>query len=147
MKPEYAAWVNEHCPTYEKAFGNCRYIATLMAKAFPELRLVRGFFHSVAWGQRGHWWCVAADDSIVDPTAHQFPPHNEPAAAMPVECYEEFTGSDKDLPTGVCAECGGPTFNYASFCSDACHDATVAELNASLDAGHRAPLWNLPRQP
>lgn len=121
-RPPYAAWIHEHVPTPEAAFGNCRYISGLMTEFFPELRQVRGFYHCTEWGRRGHWWCVTSDGAIVDPTALQFPSAGRGD-------YEEFTGSDDELATGTCYECGEDVFMGRTFCSSACESTAVAELN------------------
>ena len=74
--------------------GTCKQAAEAAVAADPVLRLVRGWYFDPAWGQQEHWWAAAADGTIVDPTAAQFP-HGGIAAF-----YAEFDG------WGVCEECG-----------------------------------------
>jgi hypothetical protein len=132
MKPEYAAWIMEHCPDYKSAYGMCSGTTVNMVEAFPELRRVRGHYHCPSWGEREHWWCVDERGSVVDPTAHQFP-GRAPAVSLPLDVatarYEEFTGDDSELPTGVCMDCGLAVYNDATFCSSGCEEATCAYLN------------------
>lgn len=96
-----------------------------MQAAFPELKRVRGHYICPVWGEREHWWLVAPDGSIVDPTRDQFPSRGEFE-------YVELP-ADAEEPIGMCANCGG--YSYASkgggdtVCSDACGDAYVAYLN------------------
>lgn len=96
-----------------------------MAEAFPELRQVKGHIYDTFWGKRAHWWCVAPEGEIVDPTATQFPA---------LERYEEYRAGDK-VCVGVCMDCGtklwaDPTIPYDSrFCSKRCEDATINYLN------------------
>ena len=76
-------------------------------------------------GREQHWWCVAPDDSIVDPTLEQY------AAVM---LYAELDLDDPEvrrgIPTGVCMDCGGDVYEGATFCSDACEASTRAYLNS-----------------
>lgn len=73
------------------AQGSCRSAALKMAAAFPELRVAQGWVSIPAVnglsrlqpipgaimvvGQKAratHWWCVAPDGSVWDPTGDQF---------------------------------------------------------------------------
>lgn len=111
MKPEYESWIKTNIR--ENPFGECRMAAQVMASAFPALRIVRGHYYCLIWGERGHWWCEEKDGTVVDPTAAQFPTKG-------TGTYKEFTGNDEDLPTGRCANCGEPTYHHATCCSDRC---------------------------
>ncbi len=74
MKPEYADWVADYSKRHDGALlGQCEDAVKRMVEAFPELTIVRGHVFVMRWGQRAHWWCVAPDESVVDPTAKQFP--------------------------------------------------------------------------
>ena len=85
--------------------GTCGWAVDQMVAAFPELRRVRGHY-----GFTPHWWCVAPDGVIWDPSQRQF----QVAAA-----YVEYTGPD---PIGKCMNCGDLiwTGTRTSACSDEC---------------------------
>jgi hypothetical protein len=117
MNPEYEAWIKVNVS--ENPLGDCRAKAEMMVKTFPELRLVRGHYHCMIWGQRGHWWCETGDGKTVDPTAAQFP-----SGGLGV--YKEFTGDESELSTGRCPNCGEPCYHEKNFCSDSCSSAYVA---------------------
>jgi hypothetical protein len=121
MRPEYSAWIKANVDG--DGFGFCRSYAEKMVKAFPELRVVRGHYYCVVWGQRGHWWCETEAREIVDPTAAQFP-------SKGAGVYDGFTGDDSELPTGRCPNCGEFCFHGKSFCSDDCGRSYVAWINA-----------------
>ena len=122
MKPEYEAWIKANVK--ENPLGECKRMAEAMAAAFPELRVVRGHYYCMVWGERGHWWCETSDHEVVDPTAAQFP-------TLGAGVYAEFTGLDSELPTGRCSNCGEACYNHANFCSDACGRAWVKMLNTA----------------
>ena len=103
-------------------YGKCAEITQRMADAFPELRRVRGHYYCVAWGERGHWWLVASDGTIVDPTASQFPSRGNGV-------YVEHKDSDPE-PTGMCPNCGGYIYGGGEVCSDECGNSYVAYLNS-----------------
>lgn len=93
----YAEWITAYERRHEgKLLGRCREAATEMAAAFPELRIARGHATVLSWGIRGHWWLVAPNGAIVDPTKSQFPL---------VLDYEEWTPGD-EVRVGKCMECG-----------------------------------------
>lgn len=110
--------------------GACSTATLEMVEAFPELRRAGGFVF-VAWGRDEHFWCVAPDGSIVDPTAAQFPGG--------VFRYDELDLNDPKtreiVPTGYCMNCGGDTFKGATFCDQDCE----ADFGAALqeDAAER----------
>ncbi|MGH9388965.1 MAG: hypothetical protein ACRD1Z_05065 [Vicinamibacteria bacterium] len=120
MKAEYDAWIKANVEG--DGFGLCKGYARRMAQAFPELRLVRGYYHDALWGRRGHWWLALPDGSIVDPTAAQFPTRGNGE-------YEEFTGDESELPTGKCPNCGEFCYDGRSFCSEECGRSFAAYLN------------------
>lgn len=99
----------------------------MMVEQFPELRLVRGFVR----GGGHHWWCVAPNGQIIDPTAAQFGDSLTPAD------YEEFDESlTHTLPTGKCPNCADFLYYHASICSKACLREFLLDLGrdpASLD--------------
>lgn len=133
MLDKYFVWIITNVPG--TGYGQCKDYSQAMLRAFPELRLVRGFFHCV-WGARQHFWLVAPDGSVVDPTRRQFPGMGE---------YEEL--QDHELadrcPTGVCMDCGGQVFRFNRFCSPQCEAVTEKYLNGA----EPAPLPPRPERP
>jgi hypothetical protein len=122
----YAEWIEAYVASQPDRFvrGKCDEATRAMVAAFPELRRAAGFVYC-RWGRDQHWWCVAPDGAIVDPTVEQF---------GAVFRYEELDLNDpesvKRIPTGVCADCGGDTYEGKYFCSDECERATTAYLNS-----------------
>lgn len=100
-----------------KGRGKCKDLAGALAQAFPELRLVAGYYYDIAWGPQQHWWCVDASGKVFDPTADQFPTKGRGV-------YEEVAVEDR--PVGVCMECGDDVFRDSPaaphFCSKECGD-------------------------
>ena len=106
--------------------GRCQEMARSAQREDPTLRVVRGYFLDLIWGEQPHWWCVRPDGSIVDPSGEQFPSF---ATATP-SCYIEYDG------TLVCESCGkegkegDPDWEivgngHYAVCSDRCHYALV----------------------
>lgn len=115
MNQAYADWI---AANVTETYGKCHEVSQAMAAAFPELRLVRGHYYCIAWGERGHWWLATPDGSIVDPTAAQFPSKGTGE-------YVEWDDSQPE-PTGRCPQCGELCYDGDYLCSDACHVAYVA---------------------
>jgi len=104
----YGQWIAEHVP---EPRGRCAEATTEMVAAFPELRRVRGHYWNPYINREvPHWWCVASDGTVVDPTAAQFP-----CAWM--GDYTEHVGHE---PTGKCPNCSGYVYDGGTVCSDAC---------------------------
>ena len=124
----YAEWITSYVTSVNgHTLGKCGHATAAMKLQFPELRIVCGFAHC-AWGARQHWWCVAPDGQIIDPTASQFPGVFE---------YEELDLKDPTtrarVPTGPCYWCGEDCFDpWYSVCSQECNDKAMAELNREL---------------
>lgn len=123
---EYDEWIRGY---YERhggfVRGKCQKAVEEMKAAFPELRIVAGFAH-VSWGRDQHWWCIAPDGTVVDPTAAQFP--------LPIR-YEELDLNDpktrERVPISKCMNCGKETYTSslsADMCSQTCADDFVAFL-------------------
>jgi hypothetical protein len=112
--------------------GLCSEATTKMVVAFPELRRACGFATWVANRvvRDQHWWCVAPDGMIVDPTRAQF-------GGQPVD-YEEINLDDPNdrarIPTGRCMNCSGDVFGGATFCSDACEANTMTDMGCTRTA-------------
>lgn len=69
----YRQWIDKRYPTTKAALGRGKQAVCAMKEAFPELRITIGFIlHSGAREPQPHWWLVAHDGYIVDPTAVQF---------------------------------------------------------------------------
>jgi hypothetical protein len=120
----YDAWIDAlnlpPCPS-----GLCGAVTQAMAKAFPELRRVRGHVVDVSEddGRRyPHWWLVTATGEIVDPTVRQF----DGMVAM----YESWIEGAPE-PTGKCHDCGGYVYTGGMFCSEACARSTENWLNGT----------------
>lgn len=113
---DYDAWIAAHAT---EPYGRCKELSDRMLLAFPELRQVRGHYFDAAWGEREHWWLVAPDGAVVDPTAAQFPTkgHGE---------YVPWQEGDPE-PVGKCMNCGNYCYEHANWCSDDC----AAALNAA----------------
>lgn len=123
----YAEWIAAFVER-SKGFtrGKCATATREMVAAFPELRRAGGFAH-VIWGRDQHWWCVAPDGSIVDPTASQF-------GLAGVFQYEELDFNDPAtrarVPTGHCMDCGGDVYGGATFCGPECEAATTEYMRS-----------------
>lgn len=108
--PRYTAWIESHRDPNDKlrGLGKCRQFSEEMAKEFPELRVTAGYYWdfgplAMRPGPNGHWWCVAPDESIVDPTAYQFGTNGEGD-------YEEVP--EHERPVGKCMNCGDEVYRY-----------------------------------
>lgn len=114
----YESWCAKFVERHVRVAGLCRYASEQVALAFPELRVVRGF----CMGNQ-HWWTVAPDGQIVDPTASQF------GSPTPSD-YTPFDESRaRELPTGKCMICGDHLYYNASACSADCARELVAEYS------------------
>lgn len=122
----YHVWIEENYPG-ESGYGKCAEATERMVVEFPELRRVRGHYFCSAWLWREHWWCVAADGAVVDPTAGQFPSRG-------VGEYREWDES-KPEPTGRCPNCGKYCYDGRTCCSDRCTTEYQAYIRSSLNGG------------
>lgn len=120
----YDEWIAANYPDHDRAYGRCKPATDAMLQAFPELRQVRGTYLDAVWGERTHWWLVAPDGRVVDPTAAQFPTKGR-------GLYEELKPGDP-VPSGVCMDCGDTVYDGATFCSDACERATARYLATGI---------------
>jgi hypothetical protein len=100
--------------------GTCEEATLAMQVAFPTLTRVRGHYYCPLWGEQEHWWLVAADGTIVDPTASQFP---SAGRGMYIPWDES-----RAEPTGICPNCGEYAYGSGTCCSQTCHAAYVAYL-------------------
>lgn len=127
---QYAVWIDAFVHRFNNFVrGRCDQATIEMVATFPELRRVAGFAHWFASNGRPirdqHWWCVAPDGTVVDPTFAQF---------LPPVRYEELDLNDPDtearIPTGVCMNCGEDAYEGRYHCSDECEEVTLAEFNS-----------------
>lgn len=119
----YADWIASH--VLDDPTGQCLFWCEIMQDVFPELMLARGHAQPpvpIPGRPQGyaHWWLVAENGAIVDPTAGQYP------WAL---TYVPYDASASE-PTGRCHECGGYAYDYAALCSAACARAYVAQMTA-----------------
>ena len=119
----YAEWIREHVQS--DGYGQCAELTEQMARAFPELKRVRGHYYDICWGERAHWWLVTPDGYIVDPTAAQFPTKGRGH-------YDPWDESEHE-PTGKCINCGGYVLDGSSCCSDEC----AAEAESYITAARK----------
>jgi hypothetical protein len=119
----YAAWMTQVTP--EEARRQCRELTAAMAELFPELRRVRGHYDDPLTGRRPHWWLVAPDGAVVDPTASQFAPCGD------------YVPRDESLPepTGVCLGCGAEVYGGDTFCGSRCRDEVVRTMRFAAWGG------------
>lgn len=115
----YREWIEQH----PWGAGQCAEATTAMVAAFPELRRVRGHVFLMGTAKTPtHWWCVAPDGEVVDPTRHQFPN---------LVGYDEWTEGSEE-PVGRCCECGGYIYASSGYsdtvCSDDCRKAYESYL-------------------
>ncbi len=116
----YEAWIEAAVQDPE---GRCKQESKRLARAFPELTMVRGTVQIL--GKYGtqhtqtHWWCKTADGEIVDPTKHQF---------AKVWGYDEVANATE--PVARCPNCGDYFQDSGGVCSDVCHKQYMEYLNA-----------------
>lgn len=125
---DYTSWIKGYRASVNSTLGRCKEATAAMVKDFPELKIVPGHVYT-DWGKRGHFWCETEDGTIIDPTADQF---------NVIWDYEAFEPG-QEVRVGKCMNCGDEIWAAIqsldeappprSTCSDACHDAIVAEYN------------------
>lgn len=122
----YAEWIEAYVTAQPDRFvrGKCAAATKAMAEVFPELRRTCGFV-AAPWGDDQHWWCVAPDGTVVDPTAEQFPY---------VGGYEEvdLANPHRRIPTGRCMHCAADVFYGDTFCSLECSQDTEEYLRTGI---------------
>jgi hypothetical protein len=104
----YSEWIAINVPGDGR--NRCEGATLLMAAAFPELRRVRGHYRDPNGWLYAHWWMVAPDGAVVDPTAAQF---------LAGGTYEPLDESQPH-PTGKCINCGFYAYDDKDFCSGDC---------------------------
>lgn len=106
--------------------GLCGSATKAMAQVFPELEIVAGWVN-FRGGRSEHFWCVAPDGSIVDPTASQFSGELE---------YQPFAPGD-EVRVGKCLNCGAEIYASVERLDDASQARSVcsSECASELEAG------------
>jgi hypothetical protein len=133
MSNDYQNWIDAflakqpHHDGWPYLYGACTTATQKMVETFPELKRVAGFANG-----REHFWCVAQDGQIVDPTVKQLF-RNEAEYRMlggsdAVE-YRPFQPGDQ-VRVGRCMNCGEPLYAavenlddpkaHRSVCNDQC---------------------------
>ncbi len=124
----YDEWIADFVSKRRVIRGACGHAVNEMVEAFPELERVAGWV-TFSGGCSEHFWCVAPDGSIVDPTASQFYGKLR---------YVAFQPGDK-VRVGRCMNCGdgiyaqverlGDRSDARSVCSPECAGALEADLS------------------
>jgi hypothetical protein len=119
--PKYTEWIDKNVPKRHHdgrnlyaLRGKCQSFSQKMVKAFPELRLRKGFYYDAEWGQEQHYWTIDPSGGVIDPTAAQFPSRG-------IGVYEHL--EDSELPIGKCMNCGNLSYQGAPspyICSKEC---------------------------
>lgn len=122
---KYRKWIEEYSSSNAgKIRGLCFSASQKMVQEFPELKQERGYaiVPNVVCGDwsEPHWWCVAPDGQIYDPTASQF---------VDIIRYEPYSEEvHGPLPTGKCYDCGTLLYDSKNFCDERCEASTRAYL-------------------
>ena len=124
----YDEWITDFVSNQRVIRGACGRAVNEMVEAFPELKRVAGWV-LFAGGCSEHFWCVAPDGAIVDPTASQFNSELH---------YQEFQPGD-EVRVGRCMNCGDGIYAKVgrlddrsvarSVCSPECAAALEADLS------------------
>jgi hypothetical protein len=126
----YEEWIEQYFGPKRATPGWCKTACDDLAKAFPELTPVPGFARTPLGGFQEHWWCVAPDGAIVDPTAAQFDAHGGVVAYEPAQ-------PDDLVRVGKCMDCGFPIFDRfdaarpKTFCDAECERAFTAYMDGA----------------
>jgi hypothetical protein len=88
----YLGWIYKYVAVHPILRGGCAGATLEMIQEFPELKRVAGFANGAE-----HFWCVAPDETILDPTAGQF-------VGLTIE-YRPFQPGDV-VKVGRCMDCG-----------------------------------------
>jgi len=125
-------WIDSRYPDYGSAVGKCAEASHAMAQAFPRLRVTNGEVWLAGCGEpRLHWWCVAPDGEVIDPTAKQFshtPAYIEIDQDHPARNYERAR----------CPNCGEAFYmteeawRYSPLCSQSCATDYATYCNGAL---------------
>lgn len=127
-REEYNLWIEAYVKSVDGfTRGRCGAATAAMQLAFPELRIAKGFAYSLHEEVDQHFWCVAPDNTVVDPTVSQFP------LGVVFEYEELDLNNPADvtrLPIGKCMNCGEQTFTHSPS-SITCSVKCETELHAA----------------
>ena len=70
LSQEHLDWIQNNV---KDSYGKCLFYTAKLQEQFPNLRRVYGFYYCPIWGERNHFWCITEQNTVVDPTASQFP--------------------------------------------------------------------------
>jgi len=126
MNLSYKEWVAAYLSRVGDPLQKCAEATLEMQEAFPELRRVRGVVRMVldpdgAKRPWPHWWLVAPEGDIVDPTGEQFPG---------LIVYEE--ADEEDPIVGRCANCGEYYTRSQSTQGIVCSETCSIEFASSI---------------
>ncbi|HLG27439.1 MAG TPA: hypothetical protein VI423_06600 [Paenisporosarcina sp.] len=123
---EYDNWIQEYRIANKVLRGFCWSASKLMQEKFHELKQERGYVITEDGGWHQHWWCVAPDGQIYDPTVTQF--------GTTIIRYEPYDEEEHGpLPTGKCLNCSELIFNGKTFCDENCEKSTLDYLKYGRD--------------
>lgn len=125
LPKNYQEWIDKNVP--EDPTGKCAEVTEAMQEVFPELNRVRGHYICPLCVFSStpifpHWWLVAPDGQVIDPTAAQFPSKGSGV-------YEPHDESEPE-PTGKCHECGNYCYDGNFFCCENCEISYMAYMNS-----------------
>lgn len=129
--PRYEAARRALLRRYGSSHNNCGLFSRELARQFPELRAVAGFYFSPGGASHGeHWWLETAAGTIVDPTADQWPSHGRGR-------YERYDPARHLVVKGTCPCCGAGLYSRASAypCSRDCDEELAGEYGTRLSGG------------
>lgn len=95
-------------------------MARELVESDSSLRLARGWFIDVVWGEQEHWWCVDSSGKIIDPSVGQFPG----GAIEELREYREYEGIYPCPGCGVQVQEDSPLIS-GGFCCGACYGAVI----------------------
>lgn len=68
----YQEWTEHFTKHWDDGDGLCYYATAALMRSFPELEARYGMVTLRGQEDDHHWWCIAPDGTVVDPTASQF---------------------------------------------------------------------------
>lgn len=116
---------------YGSSSFRCREFSVALAREFPELKSVAGFYFAPGGASHGeHWWLVTEAGDIVDPTADQFP-------SQGTGRYEAYDPHRHLTCKGRCMNCGMGVFSRLGTypCSESCAQDIAAEWGCRPASG------------
>ena len=104
----YSEWVDNL--NLDQKIDRCKEVCHEMQSRFPELKIVSGYVTLESRPDRleDHWWLVADQGKIIDPTANQW--------TVPIVEYVDPNQLDAE-PTGRCPVCYRICYDGDTHCS------------------------------